>query len=141
MASGSNQSDQNPLSRILSSVGLSSDFAQRVRFRGPVGKLALIGVACFAVLLAVGAKSSSATVQGMCAIMAVIVALALGGAILRYSDKHPDQATLEGMEVVIFHQQKAWAAKGWTGEPPIGPVIPDPAGAPPQISPPEDMDR
>ncbi len=28
---------------------------------------------------------------------------------LWYSDKHPKEATLEGMEVVVMEQQKYWA--------------------------------
>lgn len=64
------------------------------------------------------------------------------GAILWYSHVHPEQATLEGMEVIILHQQKTWAAKGWEGPPPpTGPVIPDPSGSPPVgIEPPEGIE-
>jgi len=47
--------------------------------------------------------------------LATIVVLGIGGAILWYSHEHPDQATLEGMEVIVMQQQKFWAeaaAKG-----------------------------
>jgi hypothetical protein len=46
------------------------------------------------------------------------VALAIAGAILWYSDKHPQEATLEGMEVVVMQQQKAWAEAAAKGIPP-----------------------
>jgi hypothetical protein len=60
--------------------------------------------------------------------------MAVGAGMLWYSDKHPEQATLEGMEVVVLHQQKAWAeaaAKGWNGDI-TGLPIPNPSS--PQIT-------
>jgi hypothetical protein len=128
----------NVLQALLSQAGFSSDFIQKVRFKGPVGKLALIGVCSIVGLGAVGIRTGNPTVAGLCAVLATIVALFIALAILWYSDKHPDQATLEGMEVIVYQQQKAWAAKGWTGPPPSGPVIPDPSGTPPQLNPPEE---
>jgi hypothetical protein len=47
------------------------------------------------------------------------VALAIAAAILWYSHKHPDQATLEGMEVVVMQQQKFWAEAAAKGVPPV----------------------
>src|SRR5579864_8219390 len=91
-----------PLDKLLGQFGLSSDFAQKVRFRGPVGKLALVAVLCLVCLAAVGVRTNSPIVQGLCAALAVVVALAVAAGILWYSDKHPEQATLEGMEVVIM---------------------------------------
>lgn len=106
---------QNLVEELLSRAGLSSSLLQKVRFRGPVGKLALVGVSCFLVLGGVGVRSSDAFVQGLCVTLATIVVLGIGGAILWYSHEHPDQATLEGMEVIVMQQQKFWAeaaAKG-----------------------------
>ena len=99
-----------PLDKLLNQIGLSSDFAQKVRFRGPVGKLALVAVLGVLGLAAVGVRSDSSTVQAICAILATLIALSVIGGILWYSDKHPEQATLEGMEVVMMQQQKMWAA-------------------------------
>jgi hypothetical protein len=118
---------------------VGSDFVKKVRFRGPVGKLALVGVISVPSLCGVAIKSSNPTVQGLCAALATIVTLFVVGAILWYSHAHPDQATLEGMEVVILHQQKAWAAKGLT-VPRHAEIVPDPTGIPPQLNPPEDPD-
>jgi hypothetical protein len=129
------KSDKPSLEKLLSQFGVSSDFAQKVRFRGPVGKIALVGVICAMSLGAIGARSSNPFVEGLCASLAAVVVLATVGGILWYSDKHPNEATLEGMEVVVFRQQQAWAAKG-SGGGPAGPVIPNPDGAPPQINPP-----
>jgi hypothetical protein len=71
-----------------------------VRFRGPVGKLALVGIICQPSLCAIALKTSSPTVQGLCGVLATLVALFVVGAILWYSHTHPDQATLDRMEVV-----------------------------------------
>jgi hypothetical protein len=53
---------------------------------------------------------------------------------LWYSHKHPKEATLEGMEVVVMEQQKAWAAKGLPDKTTTtAQLIPEPgAVAPPQ---------
>jgi hypothetical protein len=139
----SDQSDKPPIGDvggILSRFGISSDFAQKVRFRGPVGKLALVGVICLVGLSGVGIRSSSSTIEALCAVLATVVVLSLVGAILWYSHAHPDQATLEGMEVVLLYQQKAWATKGLEA-PKNAPVIPNPAGIAPQLNPPEDPDQ
>jgi hypothetical protein len=125
---------------LLSSVGLTSDFVQKVRFRGPVGKLALLGIFTVAGLASVGVRTSSANIAGLCAGLATVVALAIGGAILWFSHKYPDQATLEGMEVVVMHQQKAWAAKGIDLSGNV-PVLPNPGGSPPQLNPSLEPDK
>jgi hypothetical protein len=124
---------------IFSRLGISSDFAQKVRFRGPVGKIALVGVICLLGLGGIGIRSSNVTVELGCAALVTLVALCIVGGILWYSHIHPEQATLEGMEVIVLHQQKAWAAKGRIGPPPSGPIIPDPS--PPPVEPPEGLDR
>lgn len=123
---------QKPLiDEMLCRLGVSSDFAQKVRFRGPVGKLALVAVFCILCLGAVAVRTNSPTVQGMCAAFAVVVALAIAAGILWYSDKHPEQATLEGMEVVVLQQQKYLAEAAAKGIAPVPPeaqmVLPDPA--------------
>jgi hypothetical protein len=131
----------NVFQSLLSQAGFSSDLVQKVRFKGPVGKIALIGIFCVVGLGGIGIRTGSATVAAACVISSAIVALAIVAGILWYSDKHPDQATMEGMEVIAYHQQKAWASKGWTGYPPSGPLIPPPGSAPPQINPPMDADK
>jgi len=74
-----------------------------------VGKLALVAVLSIISLGGVGIRSSDAFVEGLCASLAAVIALAIGGAMLWYSDRHPREATLEGMEVVVLEQQKYWA--------------------------------
>lgn len=101
-----------------------------------MGKLALIGIFGILAVGTVGAKTSNPYIEGLSLGLAAIVVFGCGGAMLWYSHKHPQEATLEGMEVVVMEQQKAWAAKtvdlsGAT------PLIPNPGGTPPQLNPPE----
>jgi hypothetical protein len=63
--------------------------------------------------------------------------LSIAGAVLWYSDKHPQEATLEGMEVIVMQQQKAWAAKTIDLSSSAAPLIPNTGGLPPQLNPPE----
>ena len=126
----------NPILSLLSQAGLSSDFVQKIRFRGPVGKIALVGVILLPSLGGIGIRSSNPGIQGLCAVLATVVGIFVVGGILWYSDKHPDQATLEGMEVVVMQHQKAWAeaaAKGVPGLPAILPTIPNLESARPEI--------
>ena len=115
---------------LLSKFGFSSDFVQKVRFRGPVGKIALVGVILLPSLGGIGIRSSNPWIQGLCAVLATVVGIFVIGGILWYSDKHPDQATLEGMEVVVMQHQKAWAEAVAKGGKPLPPgsvsVIPNP---------------
>jgi hypothetical protein len=117
------------LEELLSRAGLTSELLQKVRFGGPVGKLALLGIACVVGLCVIAFRTGNGT-AGLCAVLATIVALAVAAGILWYSDKHPDQATLEGMELVVMQQQKFWAeavAKGGTPLPPgLQFTIPEP---------------
>ena len=134
------QAEPTWVTGLLSQVGVSSDFVQKVRFRGPVGKIALVGVVCVLGLGGVGVRSSSVTVQLLSLSLAALTGLLSGVGILWYSIKYPDQATLEGMEVIVMQQQKAWAAKGI--DLPIGnvPVLPNP-GSNPQLNPPVRLDE
>jgi hypothetical protein len=120
---------------MLDNIGISSDFVQKVRFRGPVGKLALMGIVCVLGIGGVGLRSSSELVQMVCVCLATLTTLSLAAAVLWYSTKFPDQATLEGLELVVMHRQKAWAAKGWN-DPGGTSIVPSPSNAPPQPNPP-----
>ena len=119
---------KSPVENLLSQLGITSSFAQKVRFRGPVGKLALVGVACLLTISVVGGRTSSSSIEGLCVVMAIVCVFFIGGGILWYSHTHPDQATLEGMEVVVYQQQKAWAAKGWPEPDLRTPLVPNPNG-------------
>jgi hypothetical protein len=99
-----------------------------------VGKLALVGIFCIICLGGVGVRSSDSTVEITCAVLATISALAIAGGIVWYSHEHPDQATLEGMEVVVMHHQKFLAAKGIPNPALDAPGIPDPTQPPPQLT-------
>jgi len=105
-----------------------------------VGKLALVGVVALACIGGVGVRSGTDTVHIICLILATVIVLFVAAGILWYSDKHPNEATLEGMEVIVYHQQKAWAAKGLPNLPDT-PIIPNPGGMPPQLNPPEGVDQ
>jgi hypothetical protein len=135
-----NQPERPSAKDFLSHLGISSDFVQKVRFRGPVGKLALVCIICVLGVGGIGIRSSDATVQLLSISLAAAITLLVGAGILWYSAKYPDQATLEGMEVVVMQRQKAWAAKGMTGIP-NSPVISDPSSAPPQLNPPENLEQ
>ena len=129
------------LKGLLEHMGISSDFVQKVRFRGPVGKLALIGIVCLVGLGGVGVRSGDAHVQILSLCLVAATGVLVAGGILWYSSKFPDQATLEGMEVVVMHQQKAWAAKGMIGQPTDTSIVPNPGGSPPQANPPTGADQ
>jgi hypothetical protein len=121
---------------LLSQFGLSSEFLQRVRFRGPVGKLSLIGIFCIVGLGGVGIRTSSPIVAGLCAVLATVVALAISGAVLWYSHVHPNEAMLEGMEVVAMQQQRFWAeaaAKGVPASMSLDAPISNPTASSPEI--------
>lgn len=125
---------------MLSEAGISSSLLQKVRFKGPVGKLALIAAIALIALGGVGVRSSNEYIQGLCVILAAIIALGIGGAVLWYSHKHPQEATLEGLELVVMQQQKAWAAKNVDLSKP-SPTIPNPGGLAPQFNPPEVIEQ
>jgi len=61
-----------------------------------VGKLALIGVISIVCISGIGLRSTDNTVQIACAVMASLLTLATGGAILVFGLKYPEHATLEG---------------------------------------------
>jgi len=100
-----------------------------------VGKIALLGVVCLACLGVLSYRASTPIIEGMCVVAAILDLLSTGGAILWYSHQHPNEATLEGMEVVIYQQQRAWAAKGLTENHASTSVIPNPESLPPQLNP------
>jgi len=102
-----------------------------------VGKLALVGVLGVIAIGGVGVRSSSPFVEGLCAALATLIALSIAGAVLWYSHKHPQEATLEGMEVIVMQQQKAWAAKTIDLSASAAPLIPNTGGLAPQLNPPE----
>jgi hypothetical protein len=56
---------RSPIENLLSQAGISSDFAQKVRFRGPVGKPALIAV------IAVGSLDGAAYPHGRFSLRAI----------------------------------------------------------------------
>jgi hypothetical protein len=61
--------------------------------------------------------------------------------ILNYAEKHPELATLEGAEVILWqHQQMMTAAKNMPPSQDLQ-IIPNPGGSPPQSNPPQGVDE
>ncbi len=95
-----------------------------------MGKLALLGI--FGVVSMGGAvlRTSEPTVQIVAVAAVVIIVLFIGSAILFFGHKHPEQATLEGLEVVAWQHQVLQAAKGGIEFLPGSTPIPDPKPKP-----------
>jgi hypothetical protein len=111
------------LQDLLRKLGFKPNAFYRIRFGGVVGKLALIASAALATIAVVAYKGSGPYIQWGC--LAVIAVLGLRGiqAITSYADKHPNEATLEGLEVLALKQlENQFAAKGFPEIPNQAPV-------------------
>jgi len=125
---------------ILSKLGISEQSAHKFKFGGIVGKIALVALGGFIAAIGV-AKYTSGLIQAICILAVLATTLLVIWWILRYAEKHPVSATLEGAEIILWQQhQLVLAAKG-LAELPESPVIPNPEGAPPQVEPSEESDR
>lgn len=124
---------------LLAQFGLSQESVQTVRFGGIVGKVALIALGGFVAVI--GTSKYTAGLTQIISIIAVLLAMAL---IIRwifsYAEKHPESATLEGAEIILWQQQVMLAAKNMS-PPRESPIIPGPEGMPPQLDPPQGEDQ
>jgi Ni,Fe-hydrogenase I cytochrome b subunit len=124
----------NFVESLMSRLGVSSKFAKRVKFGGIVGKLALLGI--FGVISAatIGLKMSQPVMQLSAVAAVVLIVLFIGSGILLFGHKHPEQATLEGLEIVAWQHQVLQAAKGGIEFLPGQSPIPDPNNPLPIVS-------
>lgn len=96
----------NPFKDILNSRTF-----QRIRFGGIVGKLALLGVFGLVTAGAIGVRASDPRVQSLCVACALGFALIMSAGILAFGFKHPEQATLEGTEILALQHVQQMRAK------------------------------
>ena len=104
-----------------------------------MGKVALIALGGFVAVI--GTSKYTAGLTQIISIIAVLLAMALIIRwILSYAEKHPESATLEGAEIILWQQQVMLAAKNMS-PPRESPIIPGPEGMPPQLDPPQGEDQ
>jgi hypothetical protein len=129
-----------PIKELLEQLGISQESAQRFRFGGIVGKVALVALGGFASVIGV-AKYTAGSIQIISVIAILVTTLLIIRWIFTYAEKHPDSATLEGAEVIIWQQQQLLlAAKNMT-VPKDSMVVPNPQETPPQASPQQGADE
>jgi len=94
---------------------------------GIVGRLSILGVVAMFVLLGlflVGAQWKIGEVMIGVAIGALlIIALAIGGAMLWYANKHPETALMEGAEVLVHKQLQITTKMGIVDEAMLEPSV------------------
>jgi hypothetical protein len=111
------------LQGLLRKLGFKPNAFYRIRFGGVVGKLALIAFSALMAVAAVALKGSGLYIHWGC--LAVIALIGLRGiaAVSSYAEKHPNEATLEGLEVVALKElETQFAAKGFPEIPNQAPV-------------------
>jgi hypothetical protein len=133
--------DDNSLLVILSRL-MSRRSRQRIRFGGVVGKVTYISLA--AILAAAGA-SAYTPIAGWQRFAPLVVlpvfALIVIKWILGYADKHPQSATLEGAEIIEWHQQVVAAAAKTLKPPRNSPIVPAPGNSPLLNPPPDEQEE
>lgn len=92
---------------LFSSIGIDLSFLRKVKFGGIVGKVALIAIVGTVML---GAIAVVMVLRGVdptiiAYLLVAVVVMAMIG-IIGYGAKFPKQATLEGMEVIAFENQR-----------------------------------
>lgn len=96
-----------------------------------MGKITVITAFVLVAIAAIGLRLSDPYIQiSALVLIALIFAVAIG-TILWFAKKHPDLASLEGSELILWHQLRL-SAKGLP-EPPTTPQIPDPKSPPPAL--------
>jgi hypothetical protein len=108
------------------SDGLES--VSRMKLKGGiVGRLAILGIVALLVLLGlffVGAQWKMGDVMtGLAIVAALIIVLAVGGAMLWYADKHPETALMEGAEVLVHKQLQVTTKTGTVEEAMLEPSV------------------
>lgn len=98
------------LSAVLTKVG-ASEYLQRFRFGGVVGKLAMVGVICILVIGGVALKLSNQwfLISAIAVVAGVAVFIVIK--VINFADRHPELALLEGADLLRW-QQMQLEAKG-----------------------------
>ena len=125
---------------LLGQFGISQEAAQRFRFGGIVGKVALVALGGFASVIGV-AKYTTGLIQIIAVVAVLVTTLLITRWIFAYAEKYPASATLEGAEVIVWQQQQIMLAAKNTPRLPESQVIPNPGGTPPQLDPPQGVDE
>lgn len=103
--------------------------SHRIRFGGVVGKIAYIAVACVAGASVVVLRDHEVLSLALVALFFGFGGVVIFG-ILKYAAKHPMIATMEGAEVLQWHQQMMAGAKGVPYPPPASDLIAAPLRPP-----------
>jgi hypothetical protein len=88
------------------------DFVKKIRLRGGVvGKTAYIVIFAILSLAVIALSVRDVWISGMCAAMVFILVLVIGVSMLRFAERNPQAAILEGAEFLL-HQQMTIGMKG-----------------------------
>jgi hypothetical protein len=129
-----------PLQDLLTQLGLTEESIQSYKFGGVVGKVSLIALGAFVAAMGT-AKLTTGWVQAVCVIATLATGVLIIRWILDYAEDHPESATLEGSQIIVWkHQKVILAAKGMM-VPEQSPIVPNPEGAVPQLNPPQGTDQ
>jgi hypothetical protein len=130
------------LQNLLAQCGLSHESVQKVRFGGIVGKIALVSMLGFIAAIGVAKYTAGTGPVQFVGIGGVLVTtLLINYMIIRYAERHPASAAMDGAEMILWQQQIiTLAAKGLT-LPQESALIPNPEGKPPQSNPPQGKDQ
>jgi hypothetical protein len=129
-----------PIRELLEQLGISQESAQRFRFGGIVGKVALVALGGFAAVIG-AAKYTAGTIQITSVVAVLLTTLLIIHWIFRYAEKHPSSATLEGAEVILWQQQQIMLAAKNMPAPQDTQIVPNPGGSPPQSNPPQGVEE
>ncbi len=98
-----------------------------------MGKISLIAIAWIVGVAACVRWASNSWIQALTVLVLSAVFLIVVHWILAYATAHPQSATLEGAEVILWQRQQIMLAAKNLEIPPQRPVIPNPEGSPPQL--------
>lgn len=92
--------ESETLRSVLSLIGVAF---RKIKFGGVVGKQTILGIIGAVVLAAIAWRTDPkyAWILGIAALALVLTVAILN---YTYADRHPGEATLEGAEIIAFHQ-------------------------------------
>lgn len=113
-----------PIADLFHRVGISQKSSWRIRFGGVVGKEAWVGSIGIICLCVIAYHSRDAFVERGCFIGVIGLVIFTTFAMAFHGHAHPDQATLEGADMVAYlFTQKEYGMKGSTAVPEDGAVV------------------
>jgi len=93
------------LVKLLDQLGIAGEFVQKIKFgHGVVGKIAIVAVAALIALGAIGYRGATPTVQTFAIVLVGLIVIGVVTAILIFAKRHPDLASLEGAELILWYQ-------------------------------------